>query len=265
MFSGIDKKLAIQADEFQLCRGNHATPEEGMCAMEVVAYLDGSPHSDRPRRTSEAITEFVRHLNDHLPDDLRPRLLPFLPRLVGTVSEEYEQQRIEYFAWQTIRVFAPAGLNAQGYRRFATVLKNSPTFQDAKQIAETVRRGISRREGGKVWGKQFSGTWSPVDLAVHRAYRADASAAFSASHGRELGFWDEILVLRQSGRQAAFQAHLAGCNDAWEHAFVTLEAVLAIGMPNQRTAPAARTSGTASFEKSDLNLHDRRGNSLCAG
>lgn len=100
--------------KFHLSTGSHASIEDGMCAMELVAFFDGASHSDRPLCTSEAIGDFVRYINDHMPDDVRQRLLPYLPRLIGTASADYEQERIEYFAWQTIRVFTPAALRAQG-------------------------------------------------------------------------------------------------------------------------------------------------------
>ena len=38
-------RLAAFAAEFTLSVGNHASPEDGLCAMELVAFLDGAPHS----------------------------------------------------------------------------------------------------------------------------------------------------------------------------------------------------------------------------
>jgi hypothetical protein len=38
--------------------GAHSNPEEGMCAMELVAYVAGEPFTDRPQCTSKVIGAF---------------------------------------------------------------------------------------------------------------------------------------------------------------------------------------------------------------
>lgn len=116
--------------------------------MELVASLDGGPHTDLPRCTCEIIAGFVRHVNDNMPDEERQKRLPYLPRLIGTVSEELEQARHEHFAWQTIRVFAPAALRDQGYNRFARVLANAETLVSAWQIVKVIQRGVEKKEVG---------------------------------------------------------------------------------------------------------------------
>src|SRR5687767_4751215 len=102
--------LNALASTFTLSTGNHRSPADGMCAMELAAFLDGVEHTDRPRCVSETISDFVRFTNDHIPDNLRPRLLPFVPRLLGTADKKHEQACIETSAWAAIRVFGPAAL-----------------------------------------------------------------------------------------------------------------------------------------------------------
>jgi len=58
--------------------GAHSDPEDGMCAMELVAYVAGEPFSDRPACTSKVIGAFMRSLNDRLDDEKRQILLPYL-------------------------------------------------------------------------------------------------------------------------------------------------------------------------------------------
>jgi hypothetical protein len=213
------KMLAMFDGEFRLSPGNHASIEDGMCAMELVAFLDGAPHTDRPRCTSEAIADFVRHINDHMPDDIRQRLLPYLPRLIGTASAEFEQERIEYFAWQTIRVFAPAALRAQGYRGFATRLERAEHFYQAMRVSRAIRERISKKRA-----------MTPVDLAVHRAFRAAGSAASSKnSHEDLFCYFDRYCACGYLAASAAFQAYQAGCTNIWDRVFETLEGVLEIG------------------------------------
>lgn len=74
-----------------LRRGKHNSPEAGLCAMEMVAFIERLPHSDRPACTCPVIGALVRYVNDSL--SLRDRLLPYLPRVVGTVAPRFERAR----------------------------------------------------------------------------------------------------------------------------------------------------------------------------
>lgn len=102
---------------FTLMSGKHKTPEQGVCAMEAVAWLEGLKHTDRPKCTSPVIASFVRALNDCLLDSERQRLVAYLPRLVGTVSREHEDERARYLDEQAYTkcwpfVFRAYGMNA---------------------------------------------------------------------------------------------------------------------------------------------------------
>ena len=81
-----------------LRKGNHSSPDEGLCAMEMVAFIERLPHSDRPKCVCPVIGEFVRGVNDLLDFDDRQALMPILWRLPGTVSVAHELARAEYFA-----------------------------------------------------------------------------------------------------------------------------------------------------------------------
>lgn len=73
--------------------GAHKRPEDGLCAMEMVAFIERLPHSDRPACTSPVVASLVIFINDSLSDDGRQALLPWLPRVVGTVAPEFERAR----------------------------------------------------------------------------------------------------------------------------------------------------------------------------
>lgn len=69
-----------------LVSGNHAGgPEHGLCAMEMVAFMEGLPHSDQPECTCNVLRGLTITINDLMPDDQRQKLLPVLPELVDTV------------------------------------------------------------------------------------------------------------------------------------------------------------------------------------
>lgn len=98
----------------RLQMGRHTSPRDGLCAMEMVAFIERLPHSDSPPCTCPVIAAYVRVINDAMGTAERQQLLPYLPRLVDTVAPQYEQQRGEYLAWQSIRVFVPLALRASG-------------------------------------------------------------------------------------------------------------------------------------------------------
>jgi hypothetical protein len=76
----------IDLERIVLLKGNHPSREDGVCAMEAVAWLAGETHSDAPACTCPVIAVAVRRLNDLIFDDQeRTALLqPLLPRLIGT-------------------------------------------------------------------------------------------------------------------------------------------------------------------------------------
>lgn len=233
----ISKKAPADLEnEFYLLPGKHASSEEGMCAMEVVALLNGGPHTDHPRCACPIISGYVRHINDNIPDDQRQRLLPYLPRLVGSVSEDHEQARHEYFAWQAVRVFAPAALRAQGYRRFERQLENAKSLPRALDIAEAIQRGIIAQEGGD--------EPSPAQLAAHRAGSAAGAAMWFASQRGDFFKGASPITpyteCADAAAGAAFQAYRAGVVDIWDKALDALDGALAIGAGEDGSARPPR-------------------------
>jgi len=127
-----------------LSRGAHVVPEDGMCAMEAVAWLAGEAHSDVPACASPVISAYVRHLNDSMPADQRQRLLDFLPRIVGSLDPTREHARTEVFAWAAIQKFAPAALRSAGMHKHAAELAAfSGTLAEAGVLAYNVNVAIS--------------------------------------------------------------------------------------------------------------------------
>ncbi len=101
-----------------LKHGAHSSPEDGLCAMEAVAFLSKEKHSDAPSCACPVISAVVRDWNDSISDDdTRTRLLrPLLPRLVGTRvgGDEVLLERMwMVIDWQ-IRTYVPAFLRVSG-------------------------------------------------------------------------------------------------------------------------------------------------------
>lgn len=74
-------------DEIWLEKGNHLTPERGMCAMEACAWLAGEQHSDMPLCVDGELMMFVRSFNDAADDETRQYLKPLLPYMIGTYGD----------------------------------------------------------------------------------------------------------------------------------------------------------------------------------
>ncbi len=147
--------------EVRLDGGAHDRPEDGMCAMEMVAWFNGEPHSAHPACTSPVLASYVRMINDSMPDDLRDTLLkPLLPRLVGTVSQEHEQARAEALVWFVIRNQVPNALRAIGLHYHATKLIEAKTLKDAEvvagaaEIAARAARTAARAAGAVAWAAE---------------------------------------------------------------------------------------------------------------
>ena len=153
-----------------LSRGNHASPGDGLCAMEMVAFIERLPHSDRPECTCPVLAAYVRRLNDLMPVFERQRLKPLLPRLVGTTSKEHEVARAEYLAMQAVNVFAPIALRAMGLDGHASACANAVTLAEGREAAAAA-------------------AYAAADAA---AYAAAYAAARAAARAAAL-LWSEAL------------------------------------------------------------------------
>jgi hypothetical protein len=71
-----------------LSAGKHTHPSQGACAMEYVSILAGEEFTDRPECTLDSFAFLAREINDALGDNSRQRLLPIIPRLIGTKTDD---------------------------------------------------------------------------------------------------------------------------------------------------------------------------------
>ena len=94
-----------------LAKGGHNSPEQGLCLLEAAAFVSGLPHSDHPPCVCEVLGNFGRGLNDCLPDESRQRLIPLIPRMLGTAGDGRSQERGLMAARWIITVYTPAWLD----------------------------------------------------------------------------------------------------------------------------------------------------------
>lgn len=208
-------------EKFQLAPGNHASREEGLCAMEAVAWLAGLPHSDKPACTSEILAGYVRHLNDHMPDEERARLIPYLPHLIGTADAELDYVLNEYLASQALHLFAPAALRAEGYDEEAEVLEQQHNLYDAEEAVDRIL---------KPWHRPLE--LPPIQWALIRAREAASLATwFPTQRDHWLrGAWGDTTYdsCAKFAAVTAFHAHRCGAPEAWNLALFVLDEALSI-------------------------------------
>ena len=64
----------------RLRRGKHASPEKGVCVMELASMLAGEPFSDRPQAVCPVIGAYLRSYNDVVDDERRQDLYRYAVR-----------------------------------------------------------------------------------------------------------------------------------------------------------------------------------------
>jgi len=117
----------------RLDTGHHEEGSGKGCLLEWVAIFAGVPYSDSPSCTSPVLGAFGRAFNDGLPDETRQRLVPFIPRLVGTAGDPAAD---EVRAWMAtdwlIRTFTVAWLRKAGLTARADALAALPALSSSE-------------------------------------------------------------------------------------------------------------------------------------
>ena len=167
----IDERLAaLTAGEVRLDKGAHDTFEEGHCAMEVVAWLAGLGHTDAPVCSSPVLQSFTINLNDTWDAEQRQKLIPFLPRMVGTGGDGQDEARSYLALDWLIRTYTPAWLDLAGLTAEATELRNLRRIVDmvaAESAGPVVRAARQKADAA----------WAAAGAAARAAAGAAAGAA----------------------------------------------------------------------------------------
>jgi hypothetical protein len=140
------ERLAALKD-LRLDTGSHRSFTEGVCAMEAVAWLAGEGHTDAPQCASPVLTGFTISLNDRWDDEQRQKLVPFLPRMVGTRGDGQDEARSYLALDWLIRSYTPAWLDLAGLTAEAAELRALRRIVDlaAAEAAGPVVRTAQRK------------------------------------------------------------------------------------------------------------------------
>ena len=128
-------------DQHPLQRGAHPTRGDGMCAMEMVAWLAGEAHSDEPSCACPVIAAFVRACNDAMGDQARNRhLRPLVPKLVNTRSSPaVERRRGLVVVDALVRELLPAWLRRHRRDEEARLLAALRPIRDLEDLRTALR------------------------------------------------------------------------------------------------------------------------------
>jgi hypothetical protein len=69
--------------------GSHASPREGICAVELASLLGGERFSDRPRCVCDVIAGFMRSWNDRVSHSERQALVLYADQAVGSRADAH--------------------------------------------------------------------------------------------------------------------------------------------------------------------------------
>jgi hypothetical protein len=183
--------------DYTLRPGSHESRQDGLCAMEWIAYLAGEKHSDYPSCVDLALRGFAIGLNDNLPDDLRQQLRPYLARMIGTADDGRSEERRYAVADWAIHVAAAHAHVRVGRNDLAEKLRAIPEVRDVISALEAgrVARGVAHPHD------QADAANAAADAAAHaadaagtaRAARAATDAAKAAAAAARLEGWDRVL------------------------------------------------------------------------
>jgi len=153
------------------------------CVMEWVARFNGLPEvdvSDEPDCTSRVLRAFAVAFNDGVDDETRQRLIPFIPRLVGTAGDrEADAVRAWLATDWLVRVFTPAWLRKAGLTAEADALLALPELTSA-ELARSAQPIIEAAQ------KKAYAAWAAAgdaagDAARDAAWAAARDAAWAAA------------------------------------------------------------------------------------
>jgi hypothetical protein len=68
--------------------GNHRSPRQGACFMELASYLAGERWSDDPACTHPLLAALARDVNDYTSDAGRAALAGLVPSVIGLAGED---------------------------------------------------------------------------------------------------------------------------------------------------------------------------------
>jgi len=176
-----------------------------LCVMSLVALLAGEPHSDRPQCACPVIAAYAVKLNDALDDDVRQRLKPYAPRIIGT-RNGHAAERARFLVAAILRDIAPRlfAPDTPDTARHAAALQLRPDESPevaARRLAGALRRAVA--DGALTRGRcsdlryllRAFGRESPELVASAAAVLLANSARLADHPAQTRWYWDYATSL----------------------------------------------------------------------
>jgi len=224
--------------QFDLRSGNSPDPREGACLLDAVSWFEYGTLGDHPACVCPVIAAFARPINDALSNADRQRLKVYIPRLVGTVDPTSEQARVEYLAWQAVRVFVPLALDGVGAYDDARSLRNfSGTLREAEAAANAIARAYARA-AALAHAAHGHAAYAAHAAAAHAARAAAAAPAARAARAAAAAHAASIVMSATGVRAVITVAVIA-----------TLDGVLRIGRQARPIEAVTITEANDTFRR----------------
>ena len=197
----------LDPETVTLGAGGHASPEDGVCVMEMASILAGEEFGDSPACVSPVIATFLRSWNDGMGDEDRQKLKPYAARVIGTRTTDADEETRAWMAtdW-LVRVQTPAWLRLAGLTAEAQSLEALARITDATpaRAAQPTIEG-ARGKAAAAWAAARDAAWAAARDAARDAAWDAARAAARAAAGDAAGdaAW---AAARDAARDAAWAA-----------------------------------------------------------
>lgn len=147
-------KNQLDLSALHLEHGSHE-PDSHYCLLEAAAYMAGETWSDHPQCVSPVIASFGRSLNDEWDDAQRQKLVPYLPRMIGTATgPDDERLRAHMLCDWLVRIYAPAWLDlVESCKGDAATLRGLSELRDADDFTAATPAIIQARTHAAAAGR----------------------------------------------------------------------------------------------------------------
>ncbi|WP_019816055.1 hypothetical protein [Saccharomonospora saliphila] len=205
---------ALDLTAITLTRSPNPTRTRRVCLPEAVAWFADEEHSDRPRCVSTVLLRTGTALCARLPHDKRQNLKRFVPDLVGTAGDGYDEERSRLAMDWLVRVYLPTWLRVVGRLELAaaSLAEHTPVYSvaDAAEAMAgprtAVRKALYALYGSERW-QWYRPQRTELTLDISRRLSAnagDAAVAGTMAIARE--FLPECGKLRLAVEQALLLA-----------------------------------------------------------
>ena len=230
-------------EHLMIHKGAHQHREEGMCVMELVAYLAGEPHTATPACACPIMTRVAQVLNDGAPnDETRTRVLrPYVGRLAASRADPHiEARRVWALVDLSVRTIAADAMEMADLPIPAATLRAlAPIDTIARAKAARAAALVAAGAARVAWASWAAEAAEAAARAAAWAARAAEAAAEAAAGMAKAAEAAEVAEAGEAAARAAAWAW-ARCGYWWGRRSEAAEAGASAAWAAAKAAGAAR-------------------------